>query len=465
MAGSCVALVTPHEDLAAEVRKYLQQRLGLAVLTGTFETVGNYLSQDTDGLLLAGVADPADQRALAHLIQDIALQELLSPVVVIEREAIAGTVPLSLSPYLVGRVLWPTEADKLTALVKARERCGFPFVDQAQLTVEEVLQRDLQDKAPSLLPLVERLALAARHDVTVLMTGETGTGKTHFARLIHEHSPRRKYRFLQISCGALSANLVESEFFGHVRGAFTGADRTKVGKFAAVGQGTLLLDEIDTLGVKQQAALLRVIETGEFEPVGSIDTQKCKARVIVASNIPLERAVDEGSFRPDLYFRLNVMSFHLPPLRERVQDISPLARSFAARFNRKFDKNLYDIHPQALAALEGFYWPGNIRQLENAVQHAVLVSNGPELLLHHLPEPIQEAALSSPTVPRPAGRSLLDHQRDLSERATIHRALVENGYNRSRAAEVLGISRVTLYKKMEKYGLTEIPVSPSVRAL
>src|SRR5206468_7734519 len=147
--------------------------------------------------------------------------------------------------------------------------------------------------------------------------------------------------------------------------------------FAAVGEGTLLLDEIDTLGLEQQATLLRVIETGEFEPVGSNETQRCHARLIVASNLDLEEAAARGRFRPDLYFRLNVMSFHLPPLRERVQDIAALARGMAARFNRKFQKDLFDISPEALAALESFPWPGNIRQLENAVQQAVLVSAGP----------------------------------------------------------------------------------------
>src|SRR5207237_1212128 len=145
-----------------------------------------------------------------------------------------------------------------------------------------------------------------------------------------------------------------------------------------------------TLPLEQQATLLRVIETGEFEPVGSVETQKCQARLVVASNIHLEEAVEDGTFRPDLYFRLNVMSFHLPPLRERVQDVAPLARGMAARFNRKFEKDLFSISSQALAALESYHWPGNIRQLENAVQHAVLVSTGPELHLRDLPEPIQE---------------------------------------------------------------------------
>jgi transcriptional regulator with PAS, ATPase and Fis domain len=299
---------------------------------------------------------------------------------------------------------------------------------------------------------VDRIALAADHDVTVLLNGETGTGKTYLARLVHEHSPRHAHRFLTVPCGAISANLVESEFFGHVKGAFTGADRPKVGKFAAVGRGTLLLDEIDTLGLEQQATLLRVIETGEFEPVGSIETQKSLARLIVASNIDLEEAVERGRFRPDLYFRLNVMSFHLPPLRERIMDIAPLTRGMAVRFNRKFNKELFEISPEAMAALEAFPWPGNLRQLENVVQHAVLVSSGPELLVQHLPAAVQDQAMTH-NGHEPVANESLHHQRDLIERNVILRALITNGYSRTRAADSLGISRVTLYKKMKKYGL------------
>jgi transcriptional regulator with PAS, ATPase and Fis domain len=203
--------------------------------------------------------------------------------------------------------------------------------------------------------------------------------------MIHAHSPRKDQGFLVVPCGALAANLIESEFFGYVRGAFTGAERAKVGKFQAAGRGTLLLDEIDALAVEQQVSLLRVLETGEFEPVGSNQVLTCHARIIAASNLDLDEAVAKGKFRQDLFYRLNVMAFHLPPLRERTQDIAPLVREMAVRFSRKFGKDLFTIHADVFKVLEAFPWPGNIRQLENVMQQAVLISKGPELLPEHVP--------------------------------------------------------------------------------
>jgi two-component system response regulator HydG len=208
--------------------------------------------------------------------------------------------------------------------------------------------------------------------------------------------------------------------------------------------------------LEQQAALLRVIETGEFEAVGSNQTQTCTARIIVASNWDLEEAVRQGKFRQDLYYRLNVMSFHLPPLRERVQDVAPLARAMAARFNTRFKKELFDVDSRTLDALEGFPWPGNVRQLENVVQQAVLVSSGPELLFEHLPQQVREHVPARPAPPSAHPDSLRDN-RDAVERTLILRALANHGNNRSRAAQALRISRVTLYKKMQKHGLMEKP--------
>jgi DNA-binding NtrC family response regulator len=305
---------------------------------------------------------------------------------------------------------------------------------------------------PSVLQIGNFLNVAVTHDLPVLLTGETGTGKTFLARWIHAQSPRRDEPLVVVPCGALVANLVESELFGHVKGAFTGADRPAEGKLAAAGQGTLLLDEIDTLGLPQQANLLRVIETGEYEAVGSHQTRRCQARLIFASNINLEEAVERGQFRRDLYYRINVLSIYLPPLRERVEDVASLAEGFVARACVKFRRPPMTIRAEARAALEAYPWPGNIRQLENVLQNAVLFSSGPELLLRHLPKPVQEHAADAGGAAAEDDGSL-SINRDLHERNLIQQALIESNYNCSTAARRLKVSRTTLYKKIKKYGL------------
>jgi DNA-binding NtrC family response regulator len=463
-----VALVANDQRLAATIHATLKEAFRQSLLRCDFDSIRNHIGRDTNGMLIVVVNSALEAELLYRLSQEIFIQELELTIIVITGKGFSPCHGLDpIKSRLAACLAWPAQGADLVHLVRRQSYKSInTFLGTQLKTLEEVICRRLLSLTPSLAQEIgERVALAAAHDVTVLLTGETGTGKTYLARLMHDCSPRKDRPFVNVPCGALPANLVESAFFGHIRGAFTGADRAKVGKFAAAGNGTLLLDEIDTLGLEQQAGLLRVIETGEYEPVGSNETQICTARIIVASNWDLEEATEKGRFRRDLFYRLNVMSFHLPPLRERTQDIEPLVRGMAARFNTKFRKDLFDVSKDALAALLAFPWPGNIRQLENAVQQAVLVSRGSLLLREHLPQQIREFVppIVNASGHHKASDESLSNGIEAVERNIIRRALQNNGYSRASAAQVLGISRVTLYKKMKKYGLLPDPVTGARR--
>ncbi|MCY2966245.1 MAG: sigma-54 dependent transcriptional regulator, partial [Planctomycetota bacterium] len=308
------------------------------------------------------------------------------------------------------------------------------------------------------------LEVAARHDVTLLLIGETGSGKTYLSRLLHEISPRRNEPFIPVACGALPSDLLESEMFGHARGAFTGAQSDKDGKFLVAGKGTMLLDEIDVLGLDQQVKLLRVIESGEFEPVGSNVTHRSQARLIVASNLELEPLVEQRKFRPDLYYRLNMMKFEIPPLRKRPRDIVPLARKFIRQHAVKHGVPIRVVDPSLFAALQQYPWPGNVRELEHVLQRAVIFCRDGNLTVNHLPSNVVNGQPgpgnsgdrfgSEPvTVDLNNDSSKLAQQRELTEREAIEQALRDNAHSRKNTARALGISRVTLYNKMKKYGI------------
>src|SRR5262249_25212439 len=282
MSGSRLALVADDAHLANAIGSHLQKTLGQSAFVCKFASIREHLGPDTDGVLVLVAATPADAKHSLRIVQEVTLQRFPSTILVDAGDVGPRCRDFALlERHLLRRLRSPDEASPLALAVKDRLGRGQTFSEIKEKSLEEVIGRRLLCWTPSLMPMVDRIALAASHDVTVLLTGETGTGKTYLARLIHDCSARRAQRVLAGPCGALSANLVESEFFGHVKGSFTGADRAKVGKFAAAGDGTLLLDEIDALGLEQQANLLRVIETGEFEPVGSNETQHSTARIVV----------------------------------------------------------------------------------------------------------------------------------------------------------------------------------------
>jgi DNA-binding NtrC family response regulator len=305
--------------------------------------------------------------------------------------------------------------------------------------------------------LYDHIAAAAESNATVLLTGETGTGKSHVAKAIHELSRRRKKPFVVVECGGLSPTLLESELFGHVRGAFTGADREHLGKCATVADGTILLDEIDCVHLEAQAKLLRVFEDRVYEPVGANRTAKFLARVIAATNQPLERLVAEGKFRSDLFFRLNVVEFRLPPLRDCCEAIGPLAENFLAIYGQRAKRSMEGISPAALDAMAAYDWPGNIRELRNTIERAVTLCRHEVLEVEDLPDAIRSAAaragIAMPLAVRRPLRNQLDSARQHGERQRILQALTRHNNNRTRAAKELGISRVALYKKLRKFGL------------
>jgi DNA-binding NtrC family response regulator len=449
-------LVAGDEARAGALKDDLEKQLGEAIVPCHPDALRGRLSRETPGLLVLAALLPEDVAPLRLLVQEARLQQWPVAFLIVEGEEVARQGACAgLDAHVARRLAWPADTARLAKLVRKLAPSGPGFVGTLEAPPLERLRRSLVSHTPSLLPLLERLALAADHDITVLLTGETGSGKSFLARLIHESSPRQGQPFVVVPCGAQPSHLIESAFFGHVRGAFTGADQTRVGKFAAAGKGTILLDDIDTLDLKQQAVLLRIIETGEYEPLGSNKTEVCQARILVTTNRNLDEAVRGGQLREDLYYRLNVMSFYLPPLRERVEDIAPLARALTARFSTKFRKQLVDISPEALAALVAFPWPGNIRQLENTIQQAVLHSSGPSFLPDHLPPDVRKhvAAVCRAGGNGHAKPSLLQNQGTF-ERSLIAATLEAHGHSRSRTARALGISRVTLYHKMKKHGLT-----------
>ncbi len=290
---------------------------------------------------------------------------------------------------------------------------------------------------------------------TVLILGESGTGKTMTARAVHELSNRRNQPFVEVACGALPDSLLESELFGHVEGAFTGAVSNKIGKFLQADGGTLFLDEIATASPSLQVKLLRVLQDREFEPVGGTETHHVDVRLVLATNANLEELVARGEFREDLFYRINVVSLTQPPLRERLGDIPLLTEHYFQFFNDQNGRNLRGISDDAMRVLQEYHWPGNVRELVNVIERAVVLCRNSEITRTDLPEKLLSESMAQAALPAASnGKNSLKAALSAPEKQLILDALEQNGWNRQATSRMLGINRTTLYKKMKKYGIS-----------
>jgi len=334
----------------------------------------------------------------------------------------------------------------------APEAEGAPLANAAGIVGSSPVVRQL-------LTLVRKVAAT---DAVVLVRGESGTGKELLARAVHENSSRAGKPYVKVHCAALSPSLLESELFGHVRGAFTGAHKDKVGRFELADGGTLFLDEIGDISLDVQTKLLRVLQEKTIERVGSSESQRVDVRIIAATHQDLERLIREGRFREDLFYRLNVIPIEVPPLRERVEDIPELAMAFIQQSSQRCKKNVTQIDDDALALLKAFPWPGNIRQLENVIERAVVIAEGNVLTLQEMPPEVfqvEPAAVAQPVMSNGLSdeeaepTSTFRAEQDRFEREQIQKALAESGGNKSKAARKLGIARTTLISRLRKLGL------------
>ena len=385
------------------------------------------------------------------------------------REKLQDTTVIVMSAY--GSVDTAIEAMKLGAY----DYISKPFKsDEVHLTLKKAEERESLKKENLLLkerirkigrenrfgnmigkskPMQAVFQLAekvAHYDTTVLITGESGTGKELIARGIHFHGDRSDGPLVPVNCGGIPETLLESELFGYVKGAFTGADKNKKGLFEEAQGGTIFLDEIGELPMSLQVKLLRVLQESEIRPVGGAKTRQVDVRVIAATAKNLEEEIQRGSFREDLFYRLNVMPIQIPPLRDRAEDIPLLCQAFIDRFNRSLKRQITEVTPSALSRLMRHRWPGNVRELENAIERAMVFAEGKQLKSDYFSPEIGTGAESDPAGGVIAGFSLKEAQRIL-EKQLIVKALEETGGNRTRAAKLLEISHPSLLSKMRTY--------------
>ncbi len=349
----------------------------------------------------------------------------------------------------------PFKADEILMRLQrltAQERLMFENQALKRVLHEESSFGNIIARSPRMLDIFDTIRKIAEFKTTVLITGESGSGKELIARAIHFNSPRANKPFIAINCSAIPETLLESELFGYVKGSFTGANRDKKGLFEEASGGTLFLDEVGDLPLSLQVKLLRAIQEEEVRRVGASQTQKIDVRIITATLRNLAEEIKKGSFREDLFYRLNVLPLHLPPLRERKEDVPLLVDNFLKKFNKELGKNVSKTSPEALQHLMDYSWPGNVRELENTVERAMVLESGPELLAAHLPDNVKNIEIN-PAIRAAANELSIKKMMVIMEQELIKKALEKTAGNRTWAAKLLEISHRALLYKIKRYGL------------
>jgi DNA-binding NtrC family response regulator len=373
------------------------------------------------------------------------------PVIIMTGYASVETAVRALKNGAYDYITKPFDPDELVHLVKnaVSHRAATKEVAKLKENLSQVFpDTQLIGTSAGMRRVAEMVETVAASDATVLITGESGTGKEVVARAIHAASPRRFNPMVAIHCGALTESLLESELFGYEKGAFTGAQARKKGKFEVADGGTVFLDEISDISLRTQTDLLRVLQEKEIVRVGDSTPVKVDFRVVAATNRRLERLVEQGTFRPDLYYRLNVFNIDIPPLRDRREDIPALAKHFIGKIAASMNRSTPRLAPRTLELLLGYHWPGNVRELENAIERALLISRENDLPPEAFPFQVNPAHPA-------AGQRLED-----VEKVHIEKILSETNWNLSRSARLLDIDRTTLYNKIRRYGLREPDSKP-----
>lgn len=403
-------------------------------------------------------------------LKKIKLLDSSLPVVLMTAYSTTDTTIETMKYGAFDYIVKPFDIAEIVAIVEKVERNKELQADEKNYLAINP-QRETGDRiigsSKSMQRVYKLIGKVAATDIPVLITGESGTGKELVARALHLYSNRKNERFVPVNCAAIPNELLESEVFGYEKGAFTNAEARKIGKFEFANKGTIFLDEIGNMSPAIQSKILRVLQEGSFERLGSNQVRKVNVRIIAATNTNLEEAIEKGEFRKDLFYRLNTVTIHLPPLRERKDDIEDLTKYFIQKFNNSLNKNITKIPEESLRKLQGYDWPGNVRELENVIKQAMVLSNSEVLLSEYLniPDSREEKELSQisghpsetdvtklKALLRQIASQYKGNILEQLESITIDVAMELSNNNQTKAAQLLGINRITLQNKLKKYG-------------